>query len=173
MGRFLLLIGLLVGALLLTNGTKLLTPGSVGTRVEGREVVSEMWDFEVRYTKADPVHDSYMIFGGDAKQRRNQFGHATVAALPIADARQIASRFPDFHRCKSPGARVAMDLIEQHAFIAADRSTRSALVEAVELHEERLYGDGQRTCFTVIGARLEPDSVTDAVSELIRRFDQR
>ncbi len=162
MGRFVvLLLGIAVGLVLLdvVSVRSLVPGGGLGTRVEASTVVRDMKDFETTFSRVEDVADAYMIFGGDAKQRVNGFTHASVAALPIQEARWIAQRHPDFHRCASPGSKLAKDRIAPMSFVAADGTARDALAEAVELHEDRLRDDGDRTCFRVRGARLEIESI--------------
>jgi hypothetical protein len=162
MGRLVVVLLGIAAALVLLDVVSLrsLAPGGrLGTRVEGRSVVRDMKDFEVGFTRQEDLSEAYMVFGGDAKQRVNGFTHASVAALPIREARWIAQRHPDFHRCASPGAKLAKDRVEAMSFVAADGAARDALSEAVELHEDRLREDGDRTCFRVNGARLEIESI--------------
>jgi hypothetical protein len=134
-------------------------PRGVGTTVNGREVIRDADQLEARFRVVGSLQESYMLFGGDAQQRRNSITHATAAGLPIRNARSIASSYPDFHMCKSPGAKQAQQHIQSLSFVAADRAALNALVEAVELFEERLGAGGERTCISVTGAPISLDSV--------------
>lgn len=157
MGRLLLLLLLAAaGGWIYTNGIQL-TPG-VATRVEGRKVVLDAGDLEVRYSRLGPVDETWMLFGGDATQRRNSPTHATLAGLPIISARAIARRHPDFHLCRSPGADDAKRLTESLAFVAENGAALAELREAHALFQERLHGGGERTCVSVRGAQILFDS---------------
>ena len=136
-----------------------LDPRGVGTRLEGRSVVRETSQIETRFARVSSLEDTYVLFGGDAGQRRNQATHASFAGLPLRHAQAIASRHPDFYMCKSPGAAEAQCLTESVNVVAADRSALSELGDAIELFEERLAQGGERTCVHVQGSSLAVDSV--------------
>ena len=153
MGRLLLLLVLAAaGGWVYTNGIHF-SPG-VGTQVEGRDVTLDAGDVEVRYTRIGAVDETYMLFGGDATQRTNAPTHAILTGLPIQSARAIATRHPNFHLCRSPGADDAKRLTENLSFVAADGAALSGLQQAHALYEERLRGNGERTCVSVRGAQL-------------------
>jgi len=160
MGRilfFVLLVG--TGWFLLNVIGVSIDPRGVGTKIEGREVTLDADQLEARFRTAGTLQESYMLFGGDAKQRRNSLTHVTAAGLPIRNARAIASVYPDFHMCKSPGAKQAMQHTQTLSFVAADRAALNTLIDALELFEERLGSGGERTCISVAGAPLALESV--------------
>jgi len=162
MGRFMLGILVVAGlGLLLSNGvsTSWLDVRGVGTRVEGREVFRDASQIEARFSVTGSLDDTFMLFGGGIEKHRNSLTHATVAGLAIRHARLIAERYPNFHLCKSPGAPQAQRLTETLSFVAADRAARDTLGEALDLYEERLRGDGERTCIRVTGTPLSLESV--------------
>lgn len=162
MGRilFLLLCAAAIG-MVATNRVSLasLDPRSVGTTIEGRRVLRTADQVEARFTRLGAIDDTYMLFGGDARQRKNQITHAHLAGLRIGHARSIAVRHPDFHLCKSPGAAEAMRLVQPMDFVAADRASRATVVRALDLFEDRLRSGGERTCLHVRGAELALESV--------------
>ena len=179
MGRvffFLLLVG--TGWFLLNVIGVSIDPRGVGTKIQGREVIRDAGQLEVRFNRVGSLRESYMLFGGDAQQRRNNITHVTAAGLPIRNARSIASIYPDFHMCKSPGAKQAMQDIQNLSFVAADRASLSALVEALDLFEERLGNGGERTCISVAGAPITLKSVkvvedgTDLTSDIASALNQ-
>jgi hypothetical protein len=156
MGRF------IVFAVLVAGGYYLWTHmGSGGPEVQmdGGQVVLDTGELEVRFLTLGSRSESFMVFGGHNKPMKNSFSHVTLAGLPIPDAQAINSRFPDFHMCKSPGAKQAQRLTETLQLIGADSSTRSALSEAVDLHDERIRKGGERTCVSVRGRELSIASV--------------
>jgi hypothetical protein len=160
MGRiffFILLVG--TGWFLLNVIGVSVDPRGVGTKIEGRHITLDADQLEARYSVVGSLHETYMLFGGDVQQRRNSIIHVTAAGLPIRNARSIASSYPDFHMCKSPGAKQAMHQTQTLSFVAADRAALSTLVEAVDLFEERLGTGGERTCISVTGAPISLESV--------------
>ncbi len=134
-------------------------PRGVGTRIERRNIILDADQLEARYSVVGSLHESYMLFGGDVQQRRNSITHATAAGLPMLNARAIAAVHPDFHMCKSPGAKQAMKYTKTLSFVAADRAALNTLIEAVDLFKERLQSGGERTCISVTGAPLSLESV--------------
>ncbi len=160
MGRilfFILLVG--TGWFLLNVIGVSIDPRGVGTKIQGREVILDADQLEVRFSMVGSLQESYMLFGGDTQKRRNSITHVTAAGLPIRNARSIASIYPDFHMCKSPGAKQAMQNIQDLSFVAADRTALNTLIEAVDLFKERIGTDAERTCISVIGAPISLESV--------------
>jgi hypothetical protein len=133
---------------------------SSGLRMQGRQVVVETQDMEVRFTRGAAFSEAFMVFGGTNADMRNNVGDALLAALAMRHASLIHQRYPDFHRCKSPGAAQAQRYVESMNFIGSTRSARRAVREAVDLHAERIRGDGERTCISVAGAALSFDSMS-------------
>ena len=132
-----------------------------GARIDGSRVVVETADLEATFTKTLPLEESYMVFGGNADRHPNLLTDAFLAGLPMRDARMIYHDYPDFHMCKSPGAKQAQRLVQDLSFVAVDRAARKGLSKAIDLHEERLGGgpEAERTCVTVRGSLLEFNSV--------------
>jgi hypothetical protein len=160
MGRvffFILLVG--TGWFLLNVIGVSIDPRGVGTTIQGREVILDADQLEVRFNVVGSLRETYMLFGGDEQQRRNSVIHVTAAGLPILNARSIAAIYPDFHMCKSPGAKQAMEHTQTLSFVAADRAALSTLVEALDLFEERVGTGGERTCISVTGAPMSLKSV--------------
>jgi hypothetical protein len=134
--------------------------GGVGTQISAQGVVREAGQLEARFRTVGALDETYMLFGGDVQRDRNSLVHVTAAGLPILVARAIAAVHPDFHRCKSPGAPQAMSQTKNLGLVAADRAALSTLADALDLFEERLASDGERTCIRVTGAPLALESVT-------------
>ncbi len=127
--------------------------------LEGRQVLVHTEDFDVRFDRIGGVSESYMLFGATDGEMRNSFTNVYAAGLAVRHARLIAARYPDFHLCKSPGAKQAQKLTESVAFVAADGATRSTLLEAVTRHEESIQAGGERICLRLDGDRLSLDSI--------------
>lgn len=131
-----------------------------GPRIDGRQVVVETQDLEVRFTRGAGFSEAYMVFGGTNAHPRNSVGDALLAALAMRHASLIHQRYPDFHLCKSPGAAQAQRYVESLHLIGTTRSARRAITEAVDVHAERIRGNGERTCISVEGAALAFDGVS-------------
>ena len=130
-----------------------------GPRMDGRQLVVETEDLEFRFDRFGSLSESYMVFGGNNDQMKNSLTHATLAALPMSDARLIAQRYPDFHMCKSPGAKQAQRATKTMSVVGGGASARRNLIKVVDLHEQRIRSGGERTCVSLKGSPLELDSV--------------
>ena len=170
---------LVILALLVAVGYALVNEvslGSAAVRIDGSHVVVDTGQLEVRFTRAGSLSDSFMVFGGNAERHANSFTDATLATLAMRHAQLIHQSYPDFHRCKSPGAAQAQRLTETSNFVGANRGARRALVKAVGLHDERVGQGGERTCVSVNGEQLRFDSVrakqdgSDLTQQLGRAF---
>jgi hypothetical protein len=122
--------------------------------VQGREVVIQTDDLEVRFERLGPVSETYMLFGGTDGEMMNGISNVFVSGLAIRHAAFISQRYPKFYRCDSPGAAQAKQLVEDMALVAADGPTRSTLQEAVSAHEEALASGGERTCLRFRGEEI-------------------
>jgi hypothetical protein len=134
-----------------------LSSGNV--RTEGRHTVVDADEIEVRFLRAGAASESLMVFGGTAERRRNSFTDATMSTLESYQARAISQRYPDFHKCASPGAAQAKRLIETTHFVAANGGIRRKLAKAVEEHDRRVGSGGDRMCVGVRGQELVLDSI--------------
>ncbi len=117
--------------------------------------------FRLRFSRQDALSDSFMIFGGYSGALKNNPIQVSFSVLTMDQARSIHRKYPDFHRCKSPGARKAQRLIEDMSFVATDTRVREVLSQVVELHKKRIGSGGNRTCMSVTGFEVELESVHD------------
>lgn len=156
MGRIFALVAIGVCAYWLIDN---FAAGGAGVTVEGREVALETADLDVRFSRLGSFSEAYMVFGGNNEQPRNSLSHATLAALAMRHAELIYQTYPDFHRCSSPGAAQAKRWVETLNLVATTRAVERVLVEAVDVHAERVRDNGERTCVSLAGAPLSLESV--------------
>ena len=156
-------MGRLIFFLLLAGAVYLLIEemglGSSNVRVENDQVVVDADQIEGRFQRAGDFSETFMIFGGVSGQLKNSLFDVGLAALDVRDARSIKASYPDFHMCHSPGAPKAQRLIQELNLLGADRGARKTLLKAIDLHQERVGGGGERTCLSVSGQRLTLASV--------------
>jgi hypothetical protein len=155
--RFVLFLALLaILAPLLIDGVSLdaLSGNPLDPTVEGSQVLIQTRDLDVRFDRVGELDESYMLFGGVDGELQNSISNVVVSGLAVRHAALIAQRYPDFHKCKSPGAAQAKRLLEPMAWIASDGSTRGTLRKALALHEKSVRSGGERTCLAVSGERL-------------------
>ena len=94
MGRvffFILLVG--TGWFLLNVIGVSIDPRGVGTTIQGREVILDADQLEVRFSMVGSLRETYMLFGGDEQQRRNSVIHVTAAGLPEVISREPSLTF--------------------------------------------------------------------------------
>ncbi len=156
MGKLVLFAAILAAIYFMVNHIGLL--GS-GLREDSQHVIVKTEDLEFRFEKGDSVVTSYMLFGGSLASDRNSFSDVGMATLDERSVRAYSGRYPDFFKCSSPAAAQAKQHVESMMFIASSDSARSALREAVSLHDERVRSDGERTCIAVRGIELQPGSI--------------
>jgi hypothetical protein len=148
------------GYLLLSQQLRSTSRGVSATRGLG-SVEVETDDFKLRFSQQDAFSDSFMVFGGRSGDLKNNPIQVSFSVLTLDQARSIHRKYPDFHRCKSPGAPKAQRLIEDMSFVATDTRVRDILSEVVKLHEKRIGSGGNRTCMSVTGFEVELESVQD------------
>lgn len=156
MGRLLVFVLVMAAAYLFVNR---LDSSAPGLREDGRQVVLETAQLEARFSRVGDLSESFMLFGGSVDRATNSLTHATLSGLAMRHARLIHQSYPDFHRCKSPGAAQAQRLVETMSLIGATRSARNGLADAVDLYGERLRSGGEQTCLAISGQHLTLDSV--------------
>ena len=117
----------------------------------GQVLVAGVEGSKVTFTVNGPAKETYMVFGGSAGG--SSFSHASFSGIELAAIRRIARRYPDFHRCNSPGAPEAKRMAED-VQVVADRATLATLSVAVKAAAARERAGGERLCATIEGQWL-------------------
>ena len=124
------------------------------------DIIKHTDDFDVHFTRQEPLVDTFMIFGGHLDRTlTNSFSDYSLGALAIAEAALIRRQHPDFHLCKSPGAKLARQKMLNLALIMANPNVAEVVEDAIELHNEQLRQGSERTCIELHGQGLQPTSV--------------
>ncbi|MGD8588810.1 MAG: hypothetical protein PVG22_08260 [Chromatiales bacterium] len=89
----------------------------------------------------------------------NSFSDYSLGVLQIGDAAQIKQQYPDFHLCKSAGAKNAQQKIRSLALIMENQQVAEVLEDSLSLHGERLEQGNERICLELRGQALETLSV--------------
>jgi hypothetical protein len=117
-------------------------------------------DFKVHLTQTESIYDTFMIFGGHLdKKLHNSISEYSFGALEIDEAAAMKRAYPDFHRCKSPGAAIAKRKVRSLSLIAKNKKTADILEDTITLHDEQLRGNGERVCVELRGYQVEPTSI--------------
>jgi hypothetical protein len=132
-------------------------PFSVGPAVvdTGSAVVATRGERQITYTRAGAFHGDFMVFGGQPVNGIwSDEVNAFLAGLPVAEARRIHARYPDFHLCASSGAEAAKSAVLSLNLLSLDSTTRDRIDGAIREHERRLGRGGERLCVTLRGHTL-------------------
>ena len=133
---------------------------------EDEELIVDAGDLDVYFMLNESFSETYMVFGGQKLTHKNAIGNVTLAAIGMADAIPIYERYPDFHRCSSPGAAQAKNAVNQMNIVAADSDVLDTLKEVLSDHNDSIRQGGDRVCVKLDGAVIEMTAaVVRAVDE--------
>jgi hypothetical protein len=156
--KTLIVFGLVVLAILIYPQQR---DQDVTLELSAGDMIRHTDDFDVRFTQQETLADAFMIFGGHVDRKlSNSFSDYSLGALQIGDAAQIRQKYPDFHLCKSPGAKLAQNKIRTLALIMENPQVAEVVETSIELHSERVRQGRERTCLALRGRALQPAAVT-------------
>ena len=130
------------------------------------ELAVETADFDVYFELQDSFAETYMVFGGGQLRHKNSFSKITLSTISMEDVRPIYEEYPDFHKCSSPGAALAKEVIGQMNIVPADSSVLNSLEEVLSEHEASFKEGGDRVSVHLEGQMLELTSV------IVRKVDE-
>jgi len=122
--------------------------------VEGDSVTVDAGDYDVKFEASREYQKTYMLFGGGYSKDKSSINPITLFGLGIVDAKNIYARYPDFHRCDSPGAALAQPKVKWLNLIPADKQALNELRESIKKFEDNLSQDGDRVCVSLVGKTL-------------------
>ncbi len=122
--------------------------------IEGDSVTVDAGDYDVKFEALIEYQTTYMLFGGEYSKDKIQINPITLHGLGIVDAKNIYARYPDFHRCDSPGAPLAKPKVKWLNLIPADKQVLNELRESIEELEDNLGKGGDRVCVSLVGKTL-------------------
>jgi hypothetical protein len=123
------------------------------------EVMLATDDLDVRFSRGESVDATYMIFGGAHTDHGNAIGKVGLSAIDVRRARPIHAKHPDFHKCKSPGARLAQNSVVQLDLVPANGKAFQKLKSAIAQFSRNLDSAGDRVCVNLQGESLKLQSV--------------
>ena len=137
------------------------------------EILLATGDLDIRFSREKPFEGTYMVFGGGSLDHRNAIANITLAGLSLHDAKPIHARYPDFHRCASPGAALAKDKVISLDIVPADGVMLELLQSTLDDFNDSINNDGDRVCVELHGTRLklvsaEVREVGENVTDTIR-----
>lgn len=119
--------------------------------VEADQLVVTAGDLAGYLQPQRELSSAVMLFGGTVVPHRNAISPVLVAGLGMEHARSIYERYPDFHRCNSPGADIAKPLVKNIHVIPADARPLRTVVAALDEFHHNLRAGGDRVCVSLRG----------------------
>ena len=117
------------------------------------EVIVSDDTFDYHLERERDFSDSYMVFGASDDSRSDLRHKIWISGIKLEDAMSIYERYPDFHKCKSPGAAEAQNKTLSLRIIPASPEVLDTLKIAVSQFERNLKNDGDRI-FVELGGEL-------------------
>lgn len=133
----------------------LLNCGGSAPAVTDEEVLVTAGQLDVRFSRIKPFSATYMLFGGAENNHGNAFSKITLFGLEQNKAKYIHDRFPDFYKCKSPGAPLAQKETCQLDIVPADSKVLKNLKKSLAEFNKSLENDGDRVCIRLKGEVLK------------------
>jgi len=126
--------------------------------IEGDSVTVDAGDYDLKFEALREYQKTYMLFGGSYSKDKSSINPIKLAGLGIVDAKNIYARYPDFHRCESPGAALAQPKVKSLNLIPADKQALYELRKSLKDHKDNLGQDGDRVCVSLVGKTLRMKS---------------
>jgi len=126
--------------------------------IEGDAVTVDVGDYEAKFSVSGEFQTAYMFFGGRYFKNKKLIGPVSLSGLVIVDAKNIYARYPDFHRCNSPGASLAKPKVEHLNLIPADEQVLNELKLTIQEYKDNLRNHMDRVCVSLIGKTLDMQS---------------
>jgi len=134
--------------------------------ISGEEVIVSLTKMDVHFKRAGEFSDTYMVFGGGYFSQTDVIHKISISGIPIDKAISIYERYPDFDKCKSPGAALAQNALLHLNIIPVDSEVLNMLKNVISQHEKNLKSDGDRIFVKLEGEALVMTSV------IMRKFNK-
>ncbi len=144
-----LIVTILVVLLVLTGCSK------PSHSIRGEEVIVSLRQIDVHFKRGRNFSDTYMVFGAHDSGRADTISQISISGIKLYKAISIYKRYPDFHKCKSPGAAVAQNAMLSLYIIPADSEVLNILKNAVSQHEKNFKNKGDRIFVKLEGEVLK------------------
>ena len=120
-----------------------------------RKLVARINGAENQYIIEDRVEQTFMLFGADPDQEKNgALANAWLSVISLDAARKLKKKYPDFHRCHSPGASEAQ-AVEASLYLLTDNGDLDGRLDDIaDDFQDRMRSKGDRLCVTVTGSTL-------------------
>ena len=123
--------------------------------IRGEEVIVSLRQMDIHFERAGDFSDSYMVFGAGDSGRADTISQIFISGIELYQAISIYEMYPDFYKCKSPGAAVAQNALLSLHIIPADSEVLNILKNAVSQFEKNLKNHGDRIFVKLEGEVLK------------------
>lgn len=137
-----------------------------GPSIRGEQVIVATSTTDVHFQRVAYFSGTYMIFGGGDFSHADLIARLSISGIPLDKAISIYERYPDFYRCKSPGAALAQNSLIDLDIIPADPEVADIVKDAISQFETRFKNDGDR-----IFVRLEGEAL-EMTSAIVREWNE-
>ncbi len=124
-----------------------------------REVIAPTKGLDYHFDRTGDFSETYMLFGATDFSRSDLPFEISLSGIKLDKAMSIYERYPDFYKCKSPGAAVAQKALLSLHIIPEDPEVLDILRNAVSQFEKNLRNDGDRIFVELEGEVLKNTSV--------------
>lgn len=118
------------------------------------EVIVSDETFDYYFERDRDFSGEFMVFGAFDHSRVGNIDTISISGINLEDAMSIYERYPDFHKCKSPGAALAQSKLLDIRIIPANPQVLETLNDAVSQYERNLKDDGDRIFVELGGERV-------------------
>ncbi len=126
--------------------------------IDGDTVTVDVVDYVANFWVSGEFQDTYMLFGGSYSGNIRLINPVSLSGIEIVDAKEIYARYPDFHRCKSPGASLAIPKVEYLRLIPADKQALDELKLTIKEYKKNFRNHKDRVCVSLTGKTLDMQS---------------
>ncbi len=121
----------------------------------GEEIIVSLTNLDIHFERSGSFSETYTVFGGSDLSKENMIEKISIYGIPMDKAISIYERYPDFHKCSSPGAALAKnELVDLH-IIPVDSEVLNILKNTISQYEKNLNNDGDRISVKLEGEVLK------------------
>ena len=99
----------------------------------------------------EELDGTFLVWGAHEGCGDSRGSCGSLTLLPLDVATRLARRYPDFHRCASPGAAEGKANTYSMQLLVPDSKTRKTIAGISTDHDRRIRESGDRLCVTLRG----------------------
>lgn len=139
------------------HGGGRVSPYQIVQRGSEQALIATIGDAKVDFTIGRPFEETFMLFG--ASGEGDDGSDAWLSGIPLGIASSLLRRYPDFHRCDSPGAKEAQASVVDILIVTDKRDVRKLLRTIAVEFDKRIRNKGERLCAKLSGSAIVLNSL--------------